>query len=177
MIQFRVSPSLLLLLGIVFTNEIFGQKTSKKANTPNVSCAGKVYLIDSEYLFCPELIVKSSRDSIKIPQRLYYEVVNPCEEVKGTTLTLQKLVSKTYTYLLTDAFRLPIVDLDFHKWRTYSSESRLTDTINLKLEFPLEVGNYRLSLGIAYYYQGKKYVVTSDWVYFDVIYPPKNPLF
>jgi hypothetical protein len=177
MVLFRSCATQLIILVLGCSNIGFSQKTGKMADASIVSCTGEIHLVDSEYLFYPQLIVNSNSESIRIPKRLYYDVGVHCREIESASLTLQRLVNKTYAYLLTDAFSLPIIDEDFQKWRTYSKNSRLNDTVNLKFQYPLDIGKYRISFEIVYYYHGKKRITSSDWVYFDVLYPPKNSIF
>ena len=141
----------------------------------NIALSVEVKCVDSQYVMIPQLKILDQSTQIQIHKKLYYD--NESDPVADCMFYLQKLVGKHYVNMYVVAIRDPMPDDDFFKFRNFTKNDSLNDTINLQDYIPLEIGEYKLSINFNYYSHDKNLELDSDWIEFDVYFKPKGSIF
>jgi hypothetical protein len=111
----------------------------------------------------------------KFIKELYYG--NEAADVADCKSALQKLVGKHYQNFCIFAFRQPHPDDDFFTFRNFTRKDSLSDTVNLQEFIPLDVNEYRISIGLNYYSKDGIRIINSEFITYNVNFKPKGSIF
>jgi hypothetical protein len=174
MINHRERIVLLLVFSFLIST-VLGQGKKIRVDTLPIECRADIIIQDSQYFLIPRLIVKAKGLKVKVPNRFFYTDGNASEA--GTAkFYLKREISTVFVNISLSGIRHPDFSEDYYSKKTYGYNSALSDTINLKLYYPLEPASYIIRLEIDYEYKGKKYTAQSTPQYFEVLFKPKNSI-
>lgn len=129
--------------------------------------------IDSQYILIPQFKVSPKLLGVKIHKRLSFGNENSDSDCK---FYIQKLIGSFYINLYRINFSQPLINDDFELTKEFTSNNSLSDSIDLDTYIPLEPGEYRIYIELAYYIKDEKKSVISDFTEFLVTHRPKRSI-